>query len=466
MKLKEIFLGNEMNPEIKVPTSEKFQEAVSVVKTLQNKDFETYLAGGCVRDILMDKEPKDYDIATAAEPDEVRKIFSHSHPVKKEFGTMLVIEKGHQFHVTTFRGEKEYEKGRWPTEIYFTESAKEDVLRRDFTINGLFYDPTKKKVIDFVDGQKDLKERLIRFIGEPEERVKEDYLRILRAVRFKNTLGFEYEPKTKQAIKENTQLIEKVSKERVKTELDLILEDKSRAQGFLDLSELGVLKYILPEIEKMKDVKQPPQFHSEGDVFKHTILCLEKLPEKAEKEIAWAILFHDLGKPQTFKIRKHKKYGKRITFYGHVNLSAEMADKICRRLRFSKKEREKVVFLVQEHLRHKDIPKMKVARQRKWAQNPWFSDLLVVWKADSQASYLGGEKIDLSLYEYAKKLYEDELARPKPPKPLINGYDVMETLKIPSSPLVGQILRKVEEAQLEEKIKTKKEALEFVKTLK
>jgi poly(A) polymerase len=450
---------------LKEPKTEKYREAVEIVKTLQGKGFETYLAGGCVRDMLMGKEPKDFDISTSAKPKEIEKIFSKTKAVGKEFGVILVLGKTGEFEVSTFRGEEEYKDARRPSKVFWV-SSKEDAKRRDFTVNGLFYDPVAKKIIDFVNGQKDMEKKIIKFIGNPDERIQEDNLRILRAVRFKNILGFKYDKETEKALKKNAKLIKNVSKERVKNELDLILEDKSRGQGILDLSRLGILKYILPEIEKMKGAKQPPQFHSEGDVFEHTILSLQKLPDKVSREVAWATLLHDIGKPSTSKVREHPKYGKRITFYGHIKLGAEIADKICRRLRFSKKEREKVVFLVLEHLRHKDIPKMKVARQRKWAQNPLFPELMVVWKADSEASYLGKKGIDLSLYNYAKKLYEKEQKQPKPLKLLLNGNEVMKTLNIPSGPLVGKILRQVEEAQLENKIKTKKEALEYIKGLK
>jgi poly(A) polymerase len=450
---------------IKEPKNEKFKEAVKIVQTLQNKGYETYLAGGCVRDMLMGKEPKDFDISTSAKPKEIEGIFSKTKAVGKKFGVILVLGKTEEFEVATFRGEEEYKDARRPSKVFWV-SSKEDAKRRDFTVNGLFYDPIAKKIIDFVNGQEDIEKKIIKFIGNPDERIKEDNLRILRAVRFKNTLGFKYDKETEKALKKNAKLVQNVSKERIKNELDLILEDRSRAQGILDLSRLGILKYILPEIEKMKGAKQPPQFHSEGDVFEHTILSLRKLPEKVSREAAWATLLHDIGKPDTSKVREHPKYGKRITFYGHTKLGAEITDKICRRLRFSKKEREKVVFLVLEHLRHKDIPKMKLARQRKWAQNPLFPELMVVWKADSEASYLGKKGVDLSLYNYAKKLYEKEQKQPKPPKLLLNGNDVMKTLNIPSGPLVGKILRQVEEAQLENKIKTKKEAIEYIKGLK
>lgn len=447
-------------------SSKKYQEAVSIVEKLQKKGFTAYLAGGCVRDMLLGKEAHDFDISTSATPEEVEKIFKKTKAVGKQFGVILVLGKTASFEVSTFRGEKEYYDKRRPSKVFWVD-ASEDAKRRDFTINGLFYDPIKKKVIDYVGGQDDLKNKIIRFIGNAEERINEDNLRILRAIRFKNILNFRFDKETEEALIKNASLIKNVSKERIKEELDKILTDKSRAESILDLFKFGILKHILPEIAKMKNVEHPVHFHAEGDVFDHTILALKKLPEKVSKEVAWATLLHDVGKPDTFKMRPHPKYGLRATFYGHVDLGAKIADKICRRLKFSNKEREKVVFLVKEHLRHKDIMKMKIARQRKWAQHPWFPDLLLVWKADGEASYLGEKgKVDLSLYQYAKKLYEEEMKRPKPPKPLVNGFDVMKALNIPSGPKVGQILKAVEEAQLEGKIKNKKEALSFIKNLK
>lgn len=446
--------------------SEKYKEAVSIVKILQEHGYEAYLAGGSVRDLILGGEVKDFDISTSAKPAEIEKVFKKTIPVGKQFGVIVVAGKIGNFEVSTFRGEEEYKDRRRPSKVFWV-SAKEDAKRRDFTINGLFYDPIKDKIIDFVDGRKDIKNKIIRFIGNPDERIKEDNLRILRAIRFKNILGFKYDEKSKKALKENAALIQNVSRERIKDELDKILVDKSRAKSILDLSQLGILKHILLEIEKMKNIKHPEHFHAEGDVFKHTVLALEKLPDMVSKEVAWATLLHDVGKPDTFKIRKHPKYGARATFYGHVELSAEIADKICRQLRFSKKEREKIVFLVKEHLKHKDIIQMKIAKQRRWLAHPWLTELMQVWKADGEASWLGEkEKIDLSLYNAVKKLYEEELKRPKPEKPLINGNDVMKTLNIPAGPEVGKILKKIEEAQLEDKIKTKKEVLEFIKSIR
>ena len=453
-------------PIIKNPKTKKYEETQKIVKTLQGKGFKTYLTGGCVRDMLMRKEPQDFDISTSARPYEIEKIFPKTKAVGKQFGVILVSGKEADYEVATFRGESEYEDKRRPKKIHWV-SAREDAKRRDFTVNALFYDPIAKKLIDYVNGQDDVEQKIIRFIGKEDDRIKEDNLRILRAIRFKNILGFEYEGKTESAIKQYARMVTNVSKERIKDELDKILLDKSRADGILELSDFRVLKYILPEIEKMKNVEHPPHFHAEGDVFAHTILSLKKLPDKVSKEVAWATLLHDVGKPDTFKIRPHPEYGMRATFYEHIEVGAKMTDKICRRLKFSNDEREKVVFLVREHLKHKDIPKMKLARQRRWLSHPWMRDLMLVWKADGEASWLGEKnKVDLSLYEKAKKLYEEESKRPKPPKLFLNGNDVIKTLSIKEGPEVGKILKELEDAQLEEKIKTKKEAIDFVKLIK
>ncbi|MCX6806835.1 MAG: HD domain-containing protein [Candidatus Berkelbacteria bacterium] len=445
--------------------SKKFKEAVLIVKKLEDSGFEAYFAGGSVRDMLLGIEPTDFDISTSATPDQIEKLFSRTVAIGKKFGVILVVGDQGQYEVTTFRGEAEYKDKRRPSKVYWVK-AKEDAKRRDFTINGLFFNPLTNKIVDNVGGQKDLKNKVIRFIGDPDKRIKEDNLRILRAVRFKNVLNFKYDSKTKSAIQKYASLIQNVSKERIKLELDKILENKSRANGILDLSELGILKHILPDIDKMKNVDQPHHFHAEGDVFEHTILSLQKLPPKTSKIVAWATLLHDVGKPSTFKMRDHPKYGLRETFYGHIEKSAEIAEKITKRLKFSKEEQEKVVFLVREHLKHKDIPLMKLARQRKWLANPWMIELFMVWKADGEASWLGKkEKIDLSLYEQTKVLYEEELKRPKPPKPFLNGNEVMKILKIKPGPEVGKILEKLEEVQLEEKIKSKQEAIEFIKNI-
>jgi poly(A) polymerase len=437
--------------------------AIQIVRKLQKSGYSAYFAGGCVRDILMKKTPADFDIATSAKPAEIEKLFSKTLSVGKQFGVMIVVDKKHHFEVATFRGEEKYSDNRRPDKIYWT-SAKNDAQRRDFTINGIFYDPIAKKTIDYVVGRADIQNKLIRFIGSANSRICEDHLRILRAIRFNNQLSFSYETKTEKAILKNADLIKTVSKERIKKELDKILINKNRTKGILDLDKFGILKYILPEIEKMKGVEHPKHFHAEGDVFNHTILSVKKLPQNVSKEVAWATLLHDVGKPPTFKMRKNEKYGLRPTFYEHVPVGAKMTEKICQRLKFSKKEREKVVFLVREHLKHRDMQKMKLAKQRRLASHPWIQELMQVWKADGEASWVDQKnKVDLSLYNYARKIYKEELKRPKPKKPLLDGFEIMKIRKIKSGPQVGQILKKLIDAQLEEKVKTKNQAIEYIK---
>jgi poly(A) polymerase len=439
--------------------------AIEIIKKLQAKSFEAYFVGGCVRDILLGNKPSDFDIATSAKPNEIEKLFPRTIPVGKKFGVILAVVNEKQYEIATFRGEKEYKDARRPEKVYWT-SAKEDAKRRDFTCNALFYDPITKKYLDFVDGRKDIKNKILRFIGDPEKRIQEDHLRILRAIRFKNVLGFKFEQKTKQALQKNSGLIISVSAERIRNELNKMLLDKSRYQSIQDLSDLGILKFILPEVEKCKGSEQPPQFHKEGDVFIHTILSLKSLPPRTKLSIAWATMLHDIGKPDTWKIREHPKFGKRITFYGHIKLSAILSEQICKRLKFSKKMSEKIVFLVREHLRHKDLLKMKEGRRSRFAQNIWFKDLMQVWKADGSASHLGKMgNIDLSLYNDAKKVYEEEMKKPKPPLSFLNGIEIMKMKKIKPGPKVGEISEKLVEAQFEGTVKNKKDAIEFVKKL-
>lgn len=448
------------------------KEALKIVTKLQKAGFIAYFAGGCVRDLLMGKKPADFDVATSAKPTQVEKLFPKTKPVGKKFGVILVIEGGHRFEVTTFRGEKEYKDARRPSKVYWSD-PKEDAKRRDFTCNGIFYDPVAKKYLDFVGGRKDIKNKILRFIGNAEERINEDHLRILRAVRFKNCLGFQYDQEMKNVLPKFANQIKTVSSERIRMELDKILLHPSRNQAFRDLDELGILPHILPEIVKMKGVEQPAQFHDEGDVWEHTLLCLKNLPKKVSLATAWGTLLHDVGKPDTFaapgEIMKVIAGGQqvpttRITFYRHTKVGAEIARKIAERLRFSKEMREKVVWLVKNHLRFKDLPNMKQARQIKFINHPYIADLLEISRADSLASFLGSEGPDLTLYNYAKKLYDQESKKPRLKK-MVTGDEVMQLLKIEPGPLVGKVLKALEEAQLEGKIKTKKQALEFIRDL-
>jgi len=439
--------------------------AIQIVKTFQEKGFEAYFAGGSVRDLLMGQEPTDYDIATSAKPDEIEKIIDEmphdtkTIPIGKQFGVILGIVNGHNFEIATFRSDSSYSDGRRPDAVIF-KSAKEDAVRRDFTINGLFYDPIKKKVIDYVDGQKDIKNKIIRFIGEPHERVKEDHLRILRAVRFKNNFLFEYDPMTKKAVEELAHLVGDVSNERIQDELNKMLMHPHRAHSMRELDKFGILGKIIPELELCKGVKQPHQYHQEGDVLTHTFKSLHDMPnEWATKELVWAILFHDIGKPDTYQQKPD-----RIHFDGHADLSAKMAVKILGRLKFSRAEIGKIAWLIDHHMTIGFIPEMRRAHQVTLFFHPWFEDLMRLHYCDEHGSI----PIDLSLYKNIMKLYDefkDEKLLEDHFKPLLTGEDIIKQFKVPPSRAVNEILTSIREARIEGEIKTKADEKKFVKKI-
>lgn len=430
--------------------------SIKIIKKLKKAGYEAYWAGGCVRDILVGIKPKDYDIVTSARPDEIEKILDRTIPVGKEFGVILAILEGHHFEVATFRSDSGYSDGRRPDAVTFT-SAKEDALRRDFTINGMFYDPLKDQVIDYVDGQKDLDARLIRFIGNPEGRILEDHLRILRAIRFKNQFNFQYEPKTYQALVANSTLvIDKVSKERVGDEINKMMLTANSAGSFEDMEDIGVLKILFPEIQKMKGVAQPYQYHMEGDVWNHTMRALRSLPVQASLAVRWATLLHDVGKPETFELKE------RIRFDHHVEFSKKIAREILNRLRYSKKFIDEVCWLVEHHMMMVQLVEMPQGRKMHWFLHPWFLNLMEVFKADA----MGATPLDLSLYEKIYKLYHDSMKEmPTAPKPLLTGEDVMRILKLKPGKHVGEILDLLHEKQLSGEIKTKKQALNLLSHL-
>lgn len=428
--------------------------SIQIIKELKNKGFESYWAGGTVRDFLLGKTPKDYDIVTSAKPDKIEDILEKTIPIGKKFGVILAIKNGHHFEVATFRSDASYTDGRRPDAVYFT-SAKEDALRRDFTINGMFYDPISKKVIDYVNGQKDLKDEILRFIGDPEERIKEDNLRILRAIRFKNAFNLTYAPQTFEAVKNNAKLINNVSVERIKDELTKILLLPGRENAFKDLDKAGIIEYIIPELLKLKGVKQPEKYHKEGDVFTHTILALEALPDEVSEELAWATLFHDIGKPDTYS------KDTRIRFNQHAEKGEEIADKIMKRLKFSRYLRENIKWLVGHHMVVGDIPKMKKTRQAYWVHHPLFFELLELLKADE----LGSKPKDLSLYYELKRMKEEKINLLPLPEKLITGEEIMKKFNLKQGPEVGRVLEEVHQAQMEEKIKTKEDALNFIQKI-
>lgn len=436
--------------------------AIKIVKTFQDAGFEAYFAGGSVRDLLMGREPKDYDIATSAKPDEIEKIIDGIHlesktiPIGKQFGVILGIVHGHAFEIATFRSDSSYSDGRRPDAVIFT-SAKEDAVRRDFTINGLFYDPIKKKVIDYVNGQDDIKNKIIRFIGEPHERVKEDHLRILRAVRFSNNLGFKYDPKTEEAVKELAHLVNDISKERVADELNKMIVNPRRAHSFRELEKFGILKHITPEAMAEKGVDQPYRFHREGDVLTHTFKSLHEIPaDWASVELCWAVFLHDIGKPATFELRPD-----RIHFNGHATLSAQIARKILTRLKFSRAQITKVCWLINHHMTVGYIPKMKRVHQVNLFLHPWFLDLMRLHWCDVQGSI----PVDFSLYDVNMKLYTDfknEKLLEDHFKPKLNGDEIMKITGLKPGPRIQELLHALREAQIEGEVTNKKEAKAFI----
>ncbi len=438
--------------------------AQELVEILQHAGYEAYFAGGCVRDMILGKKSVDIDIVTSATPEKIEKLMPKTYDVGKAFGVIVAHHKGMDFEIATFRGEGEYRDKRRPDKVFWT-NAREDALRRDFTINGMFYDPVSKKIIDYVDGQSDIKNKIIRFIGNPNNRIKEDYLRILRAVRFKNTLGFNYEKRTLEAIKSNAHLIQEVSAERIAQELNKMLDSSHRADAILDLENTGLLKYILPEISRLKGLPEPKEFHHEGDTFTHTILAVKSLPAKSPLYLVWAVLLHDSGKYQAISFPKDKS--DRIRFNKHVKYSAGIASVVSRRLKFPNYEREIIVWLAKNHMILADIPKMNTAKQRRLLMHPWFPSLLKLAKADAMGIRpvrLDLYNKDLELYKKAKDLYAQEKKKPKF-KPFLTGRDIMIEFQLDSGPQIGKLLKIAEDAQLEGKVKTKKDALEFVKKL-
>jgi poly(A) polymerase len=428
--------------------------ALGIIKELKSHEHMAFWAGGTVRDMLLGKAPKDYDIVTSAKPDEIEDILEHTIPIGKKFGVILAIKDGHNFEVATFRSDAAYSDGRRPDAVYFTD-PKKDALRRDFTINGMFYDPVKRKVLDFVGGQKDLNDKILRFIGDPHERIVEDNLRLLRAVRFKNSLGLDYALGVSEAIRRNAELIKNVSAERIQEELTKILISEGRGQAFRELSKAGILKIILPEVEAMKDIKQPELYHKEGDVFEHTLMSLDALPASPSKDLAWAVLLHDIGKPSTIE------YKERIRFDKHAEVGEELVGEIAKRLKFSRNMTANLKWLVAHHMMLGNLLTMKRARQAHWIHQPLFHELLELLRADA----LGTKPKDLSLY-YAIKNLVDEKDKLLPKiDTLLTGKEIIEKFDVEEGPKVGEILDKVHHAQMEEEIHTKEEALEYVERL-
>ena len=426
-----------------------------LVQELQRRGYRALFAGGCVRDRLLGKVPKDVDIATDALPEAVQAIFPRTVPVGVQFGVVRVLESGYEFEVATFRADSAYVDGRHPESVRFS-SAEEDASRRDFTVNGLFLDPVTNRVLDFVGGQADLAAGVIRAIGDPKQRFAEDRLRLLRAVRFAATLEFEIDPATWTALKEVAGGILVVSPERIRDELLKILKDRHRVRGLDLLSDSGLLQATLPEVEALKGCEQPPQFHPEGDVFVHTRKMLELLPDDASPLLALAVLLHDIGKPPTFSL---DPVDQRIRFNGHDRVGAEMALNVMRRLRFSGQETEQVVEAVRNHMVFKDVPQMRPARLRRFMARPNFPLELELHRVDCLGSFGS-----LDTYDFLNQKEAEFAAEPLIPPPLVSGHDLLRLGLLPG-PRIGEILEAVQTAQLEGEVLGREEALKLVEKM-
>ncbi|MFZ0955344.1 MAG: CCA tRNA nucleotidyltransferase [Candidatus Sulfotelmatobacter sp.] len=455
--------------------------STTIVQTLRQRGYQAYLVGGCVRDLLLGREPKDYDVATNATPQQVMTIFPETYAVGAQFGVVLVpvpeppperdvastVSTGkstaegltcnvsthaHAVEVATFRSDIGYSDGRHPDEVRFSQDPREDVARRDFTINGMLLDPVSREVLDFVGGRKDLEARIVRAIGDPERRFAEDKLRMLRAVRFAARFEYAIEPGTFAAIKKLASEIGVVSRERVRDELTRMLTEGHARRAFLLLDESGLLREVLPEISAMKGVQQPPQFHPEGDVFVHTLLLLENLPQPCPPALAWGALMHDVGKPPTFRVAPD-----RIRFDGHVDVGVKMAEEICQRLRFSGDEAEQVLALVNNHMRFGQTTRMSESTLKKFLRMPHFDQHLALHRADSLASHG-----NLRTYEFVKEKLSVIPPEKMRPSPLVSGDDLIAAGRVPG-PKFREILEAVEDAQLEGRLASKESALEFVR---
>jgi poly(A) polymerase len=453
------------------------QQAAEIVRTLREGGHQAYFAGGCVRDLLLSREPADYDVATDATPYQVMQIFPQTYAIGEQFGVVLIpgspTERGLTgedarrpttnssssnrkggVEVATFRSDLGYSDGRHPDEVRFTKEPREDVQRRDFTINGMMLDPATNGILDFVGGRDDLKAGIVRAIGDPELRFAEDKLRMLRAVRFAARFGYQIDPATLAAIQKLAPKIHQVSCERVREELTKMLTEGRARCAFELLDTTGLSREVLPEIAAMKGVQQPPQFHPEGDVFVHTLLLLEKLRPDASgsisKTLAWGALLHDVGKPPTFRVAPD-----RIRFDSHVDVGVKMAAEICRRLRFSNHETDQILALVDNHMRFGDVQRMKQSTLKKFLRLPAFDEHLELHRIDCLSSHG-----NLDSYEYTREQLRSMAPEAIRPTPLITGRDLIEAGYEPG-PRFKEILTAIEDAQLEGRLASHDAAMEY-----
>ena len=424
--------------------------AIFVVQRLRQEGYEAFLAGGCVRDMLLDKAPQDYDIATNARPEDIQRVFPETVPVGAQFGVILVLLDGQPFEVASFRHDGPYLDGRRPSSVRYG-TLEEDIERRDFTINGMFYDPIEDRLIDRVDGKKDLRRRSIRAIGNAQARFEEDRLRMIRAVRFAASLEFAIEPSTFAAIQAMASTVTQISWERIGDEVTRILTEGGARRGFELLDESGLLEVLLPEIAAMKGIAQSPDYHPEGDVFTHTMLLLSHL-ESPPETLAYGCLLHDVAKPVCMR-----QEARRITFYGHTERGAVMAEEILKRLKRGRSTWERVAYLVRNHLRHVQAPEMRLSTLKRFLREEGIEELLELTRIDALAS-----NGDLTYYRFCKERLVELKGEEIRPEPLLRGGDLI-FLGFKPGPLFSQILRQVEDAQLGGELNSREQALDWVK---
>lgn len=427
--------------------------ALQIVQTLQDAGHSAFWVGGCVRDFLLSREPIDFDVVTSALPDEIEKLFPRTIPVGRKFGVIIVLEAGHEFQVATFRAEADYRDGRHPEQVTFGD-AMADARRRDFTVNGLFYDPVRGQLHDWVGGKADLDAKVIRTIGAPSERFAEDHLRLLRAIRFAAQLNFEIERETFKALQQSAAKIVSISAERIRDELIKLFSPPHAARGLDLLRDSGLMEHVFPELAPTINCEQSPDFHPEGSVYNHIRLMLKKMPVDADPLLPWAVLLHDIAKPLTAS--GDPKTGS-IHFYEHERIGEEMAETILARLRFPRKQIEAVAKAVRCHMQFKDAPQMRKATLRRLLMRETFPLEMELHRLDCLGSH---QRLDI--YDF---LLEQARALEKQPEivpSLITGNDLI-ALGFAPGPQIGSLLAEIREKQLQDELTSRDQALEWVK---
>lgn len=428
-------------------------QARAIVAHLQAAGHAAFWVGGCVRDQLLGREPEDFDVATSARPEQIEALFERTIPVGRQFGVILVVVEGEQYQVSTFRAEGPYRDGRRPSEVRFTD-AIEDARRRDLTVNGLFFDPVSAVLHDWVGGQEDLLARRIRTIGDPVERLAEDYLRLLRVVRFAAQLDFVVEPATLSAVQANAAQIHRVSAERIREELMKLFRPPHAARGLDLLRESGLLREVLPEVAAFVECVQSPDYHPEGSVYDHVRQMLALLPTDSPPLLPWVALLHDVAKPVT---ASHDAATGTIHFYGHERVGAQMTQDLMSRLRFSRKEIETAVAVVRQHMQFKDVLKMRKATLRRLLMRETFPLELELHRLDCMGSHGRLDHHEFLLREAAALAQQPQI-RP----PLLRGDDLL-ALGLAPGPALGALLAEVREKQLSDELSSRDEALAWVK---